>query len=70
MSTHKSLTVASAFLLAFHVEAAITEDGLWTGNDWYDDQAQVGVKNGMPYSNTKEVTQRIEAPLTVDGSID
>lgn len=72
MSTHslKSSAAASALLLLVHVEGAITQDGLWTGNDWYDDQAQIGVENGMPYSDIKEVTQRIEAPLTVDGSID
>ena len=52
------------------VEAAIVEDGPWTGKDWYDESLQIGVANGVPYSNDPAVQHMLTAPLTVDGSID
>ena len=33
------------------VDAAIVEDGPWTGKDWYDESLQIGVVNGVPYSD-------------------
>ena len=45
------MAYASAMaLLSLGAEAAIVEDGLWTGNDWYMDKYNMGVKNGVPYS--------------------
>ena len=46
-----NLQIASFALLVAISEAAIAEDGLWTGNDWYDDKEKIGVRNGIPYSN-------------------
>ena len=36
---------AMALLLSW-ASAAIVEDGLWTGNDWYDENLKIGVNNG------------------------
>lgn len=49
--------------------AAIAENGLWTGNDWYDDNLKVGINNGVPYSNDPAASRRITSPLTVDGFV-
>ena len=32
------------------VKAAIQENGLWTGNDYYDNDSKIGAKNGVTYS--------------------
>ena len=63
------LTTALAYL-SQRACAAIVEDGLWTGNDWYDSLHEIGVQNGVPYSNSPSVDRRIKAPLSIDGSID
>ena len=65
-----TLQIAGLALLAAVSEAAIAENGIWTGNDWYDQTNKIGVANGIPYSNDTNVNHRITAPLTVDGSID
>ena len=57
-------------LCALTANAAIVNNGPWTGNDWYDDVTKIGVANGVPYSNDARVQRRITAPLTIDGSID
>jgi hypothetical protein len=47
----------TAAIIAF-IEAgrgAIVEDGPWTGNDWYDSDSLIGVKNGVPYSEDELV---------------
>jgi len=50
--------------------AAIAEDGLWTGNDWYDDTMKMGARNGEIYSNDAATTRRITAPVSRDGDIE
>lgn len=40
-----------ALLMNSAVNAAIAEDGLWSDNDWYDGDLEIGVTNGVPYSN-------------------
>ena len=65
------MAYASAMaLLSLSAEAAIVENGLWTGNDWYKDEYKIGVKNGVPYSNDPMVQRRLTAPLSFDGDID
>jgi len=39
--------------------AAIAENGLWTGNDWYDSANKVGVTNGVLYSSDSAVNRRL-----------
>lgn len=56
-------------LLANHASAAIADNGLWTGEDWYDDTLKVGVANGVPYSNDPAMQHRLNAPLSVDGDV-
>ena len=58
-----------ALLTLENVSAAIVEDGIWTGNDWYDNETKIGVRNGVPYSNDWKVDRRIKAPLSIDGSV-
>ena len=44
------------------------DEGLWTGADWYDETQQIGVSNGVPYSNDSTIQRRITAPLANTGS--
>ena len=39
--------------------AAIAENGIWTGNDWYDSANNYGVANGVLYSNDSAVNRRL-----------
>ena len=67
------MTVLKAATLAYlsqQASAAIRSDGLWTGHDWYDDAYELGVSNGVPYSNNPTVDRRIKAPLTTEGPTD
>jgi len=61
--------LACASYLATSVDAAIVEDGIWTGNDWYQEQFKIGVRNGVPYSDDSNTAHRITAPLSIDGDI-
>ena len=69
--TNQKLSFAVMALLTVHqVQAAIAENGLWTDNDWYDQATQIGVRNGIPYSNDATVGRRLTAPLSTDSSED
>ena len=57
-------------VLACVAQAAIVDDGLWTGKDWYDSASHIGVKNGVPYSKDVKVNRRITSPMTFDGPVD
>ena len=57
-------------LLAAATQAAIVKDGLWTGHDWYDEEARIGVVNGVPYSNDIDRQRQLDSPLSFDGSIE
>lgn len=46
---------AALILFASQASAAIVDDGIWTGEDWYDDVNQIGVQNGVPYSDDPQV---------------
>ena len=63
------IMVASSAMLLNMAEAAIAKDGLWTGNDWYDDKTHIGVKNGIPYSKDVKKQHFLKAPETIDGWI-
>lgn len=60
------LTVALS-LAASHVQALIAQDGLWTGNDWYDEANEFGVVNGVPFSNNEYKMGRIQAAMSREG---
>ena len=51
MNCNRSLFSYVLVFTAQQASAAIVTDGLWTGNDWYDNANQLGVQNGVPYSN-------------------
>lgn len=57
-------------MTALTARAAIVSDGLWTGVDWYDNTTNIGVNNGIPYSNDPSVQRRLTAPLAYDGPVD
>ena len=59
-------------MLSNFASAAIKTDGLWTGadNEFYDDVKKYGVKNGEPYSDDADVKHRMEAPQTLEESVD
>ena len=54
---NKNLTIyaAAVVTLAQYTQAAIAEDGIWTDNDWYNATLDIGVTNGIAYSNDEEV---------------
>ena len=62
--------VLTMFASQWTAKGAIVENGIWTNNDWYDEEAKIGVRNGMPYSDDVKVSRRITAPLTKDGPVD
>ena len=43
MSLRKAIYSTALLLSAQTAYAAIAEDGLWTGNDWYDADNKIGV---------------------------
>ena len=50
--------------------AALTiayEDGVWTGQDWYDEDEGLGVKNGVPYGQDPETQRRINSATLQSG---
>ena len=57
----------SKILLLAVVEAAIVEDGLWTGHDYLDNITKIGVTNGIPYSSEPNQQRRITSPVPIDG---
>ena len=64
------MTKASAMALLLNwASAAIAENGIWTNNDWYDDNLKLGVRNGQPYSNDATQSRRITSPISIDGDI-
>ena len=63
------IQIGALALLSSIANAAIAENGLWTGHDYYDKTNKIGVKNGVPYSNDADVKRRLTSPLTVDGSV-
>ena len=50
-----TIYAAAVAVLSQVTEAAIVEDGIWTDNDWYNDTHNIGVANGIPYSNDEKV---------------
>jgi len=66
----KLMTAALAVLeLTTQVQAGIKEEGLWTNVDWYKDGMNLGVRNGVPYSNDAQTTRRIESAMALDGEV-
>ena len=64
----KVAQIAFGYLFA-HSNAGIVENGAWTGNDWYDNTHETGVKNGVPYSNNKDVQRFLLAPVAREGKV-
>ena len=62
----KSFAVA---LLAFagHALAQSGSSGIWTDHDWFDEEENVGVKNGIPYGIDPSTSRRIEAATLQSG---
>ena len=55
MNKQFMLTTIALAYQSHMASAAIVQDGIWTGNDWYDDVNEIGVNNGVPYSNNPSV---------------
>jgi len=66
----KIIYSAALLLSAELANAAIVADGLWTGQDWYDDKSKVGVINGELYSNDDNRARLLASPISFDGTID
>jgi hypothetical protein len=67
--TWKHTTTAAVIYMFSQVDTKITEDGLWDRNDWYNDDVEIGVRKGVPYSDDPEVDRRILAPMALEGSV-
>jgi len=61
--------ISAAALVMNWANAAIQTDGLWTGNDWYNETFKMGVTNGVIYSNDAATNRRITSPISTDGDI-
>ena len=46
---------------------AANEDGVWTEHDWFDEDAGIGVKNGVPYGIDPEAQRRIDSAMLQSG---
>jgi hypothetical protein len=61
----KTTTAAAVLcLLAAQTNAKIKKTGLWTGEDWYDSDTDLGVKNGIPYSKLNK--RKMQAAMTLE----
>ena len=57
-----SLGLASSIaLMAGTVEAG--DSGVWTNQDWFDENEKIGVKNGIPYGLDPEAQRRIDSAM-------
>ena len=70
MKNYSQTALALALVALETSRAAIVSDGPWTGKDWYNNNKQIGVKNGVPYSKDPAVQKVLTAPLSLDGPID
>jgi hypothetical protein len=49
-----------------YVTAIDQWNGVWTGHNWFNDFAHVGVFNGTPFGTTEEVALRIWAATSIN----
>jgi hypothetical protein len=66
MSTFKKVAMAALASLA---SAKITEVGLWTGHDFYNDEHNIGVAHGIPYSNDAATLRMLNGPKPLEGDV-
>jgi len=52
-----------------YANARIKVDGLWSGNDWYNNDAHMGVKNGIPYSEDDAMSRKLDAAMALEGGV-
>ena len=52
-------------LLTISVQA---QNGIWTGYDWQNTDAGVGINNGVPYGLNNKVSIRLRSASTIDTS--
>ena len=63
----KSALLANCLLMLGGIHSKIvTNSPLWE-EDWYDENTNIGVNNGEPYSKDREFERFIKAPLTLEG---
>ena len=55
-------------LLASLAQTRIVDDGPWDGQDWYNQNEDIGVTKGIPYSNDVDIQRRITAATASDGT--
>jgi hypothetical protein len=68
-NTWKNIATQLAVLAMFnYTEAKIKTDGLWTENDWYNDEAKLGVENGKPFSKDAEMKRKLESAMALEGT--
>jgi hypothetical protein len=62
---------AQAVLLGLlaQTNARIKNSGIWDNNDWYDDDVEIGVEDGIPYSDDLDVSRRIESAMATEGAV-
>ena len=51
---------SKAFLGEDTTPSTAAADGIWTDKDWTNTTYNIGVKNGLPYGLTDEVSARID----------
>ena len=65
-------SVALAYLFSYSSARIADDSDLWTpsSKDWYSSTAQIGIKNGVPYSNDPVMKRFIEAPVALEGRVE
>ena len=67
---NKNSLFAGALLMLATAQAKIVRDSPLWEDDWYDDEFEMGVRNGEPYSNNEAVQRFINAPRTIEGDVE
>ena len=56
---------ASIACMAGNAEAG--DSGVWTNQDWFDENEKIGVKNGIPYGLDPDAQRRIDSAMLQSG---
>jgi hypothetical protein len=46
--------------------AASAQNGIWTGHDWQNTSAGIGISNGVPYGLNSKTTQRLNSSSSIN----
>jgi chitodextrinase len=56
-------------LLLATSNAMIKTDGIWTDEDWYNEDQHIGIENGVPYSKDLAYHRQLMSPQPIEGDM-